>query len=236
MVRLEEISVAVGRRPLRRFVLKGFSLAVGDGERIGLGGPNGSGKSTILKVIMGAAPVAAGHVVAPGLAAISYMPQDYRKALFPWLSVAGHLKLYRSGLPGFSDSTFDSTLAGLGLEVRRDATMGRLSGGEQQLILLALVLGQERTVLLLDEPFSAVDIARRQKARSLIDRTVRERETSLVLVSHDAKDIAQLTNRALVLAVGDRAGVQAVCVSEDDGPGRTAYYGRLQQVLDASLG
>jgi len=234
IVRLKDVPITVGRGGGRRLLIDRFSIDLKKGERVAIAGPNGSGKSTILKTILGQLPMTKSHTtVMPKLNDLSYAPQHYRNALFPWLSVEQNVSLYRSGPTHSSGSKFRSVLSALSIEFCPKSIVGRLSGGEQQLLLLALILAQQRRVILLDEPFSAVDINRRPRARAVIDETLIEIGACLVLVSHDIRDIAELTDEALILSSDDHAGAKTIRAAGRSPSDKSAYYVSLQELLDA---
>lgn len=177
--------------------LDGVSLTVHPGARVALVGANGAGKSTLLKAIVGLVPVRAGAVRVHGTAfracrkRVAYLPQsteiDWR---FPVsverLVVTGryvHLGWLRR--PGRDDRRRAAAcLKRLGIEDLAERQVGQLSGGQRQRALLARALVQEADVLLLDEPFTAVDAETRAVVMAVLDE-LRQRGSTVVLATHE---------------------------------------------------
>jgi ABC-type nitrate/sulfonate/bicarbonate transport system ATPase subunit len=182
------------------------SLRVAAGERVALVGRNGSGKSTLLRLIAGLAKPTRGRVrVTCVKGALGYVPQAFRASLLPWLSVRDNVALPLRGEPltaGERVARVDEALAAVPLDrallTRRPQT---LSGGEQQLVALARALVARPSLLLLDEPFSALDAVARRAMRAALGAWLGAARAgaSLLIVSHDLDDLA-LAERALVFA------------------------------------
>jgi ABC-type Fe3+/spermidine/putrescine transport system ATPase subunit len=164
----------------RKTILTGVDLTVDDGALACVLGPSGCGKSTLLRVIAGFHPAARGHVTLGGriiddghrrLPAerrrIGYVPQD--GALFPHLTVTQNIGF---GLPRAARRERTSELLHLiGLDGLGDRHPHQLSGGQQQRVALARALAPEPELLLLDEPFSALDAALRAEVATTLTRT-----------------------------------------------------------------
>jgi len=162
------LSLAVDRQDIsRRRILADVRAEIGSGERVAILGPSGSGKSTLLQLVAGLLPVTQGWVSIDGkrverpLPGVTLMLQ--RSALLPWASVRDNialgLRLNRSRRlsPDALNRRVDELLSRIGLPDRGDARPAELSGGQQQRVALARALAPEPRVLLLDEPFSALD-------------------------------------------------------------------------------
>jgi iron complex transport system ATP-binding protein len=213
-------------------VLDGVSLSVAAGEWVAVIGPNGAGKSTLLRALCGLVPCA-GEVWVDGVSARLTRRRDLarRVALVPQqphvpeeLTVAEYVLLGRTPHIGY--------LAGEGLADRLAAeraidrlslrgfvarTLGSLSGGELQRVVLARALAQEAPVLLLDEPTSALDLGRQQMALELVDRLRRESGLAVVSAMHDLSLAGQFADR-LVLLDGGRVvacGAAAEALTEE---------------------
>src|SRR3954454_10349151 len=193
-------------------VVNGVSLTVGDGELFVLLGSSGSGKSTLLRMIAGLSEVDAGRVVLhgrdvtelpPARRGVGFVFQSY--ALFPSLSVAENVE-FALAVRGSSresrrrrrDELLELVgLAGLGGRMPR-----QLSGGQQQRVALARALAHQPEVLLLDEPFGALDA----KVRADLRRTIREIQSELkvttLFVTHDQEEAFELADRLAVLSFG----------------------------------
>ena len=186
------------------------------GEMLALVGPSGSGKTTILRCIAGLDRPAAGRVACNGAmlldteAGINLSPQRRRigmvfqdYALFPHLTALENVRLVLRDLP---EDECEARARGLlartrvaGLEQRRP---DELSGGEQQRVALARALARDPAVLLLDEPFSAVDQVTRHRLRLELADLAHTLEVPIVLVTHDLDEASMLADRICVLHRG----------------------------------
>ena len=209
---------AVGFRYGAGPVLGGVDLAVGPGERVGILGRSGVGKSTLLQILAGLVAPSSGRVRVEGAEMRGPVPgctvMFQRPALLPWASVldnvllparlSGRLRRDRDGCTAQARRLLDD----LGLAERADAAPHQLSGGQQQRVALARALASAPRILLLDEPFSALDPEMRAALRADVLRLARARGLTLVVVTHDLADVAALAGRAVVLG-GRPAGVVA---------------------------
>jgi ABC-type nitrate/sulfonate/bicarbonate transport system ATPase subunit len=200
VVTFDDVSIAVADgRGGERDVFSGLSFNLAGGVLLGLVGPNGSGKSTILDVVRGLRSPTSGQVTL-GIdgQAIAHMPQDYRLALFPWLRFDTHRLIY-SGFPvGFDTRIFHSAVEEFELSALAGQRVLRLSGGEQQLLLLACVVACRASAYLLDEPFTAVDGDRRDRALSFVKDIFRKRSASAMIVTHSAVEAKVLADELIV--------------------------------------
>ena len=196
-------------------------LEVPGGERVAVIGPSGSGKTTLLRVIAGFEPIDAGRITiggvevsAPGRTSvpahrrgIGYVAQD--GALFPHLSVADNIAF---GLRGGSDrrgrilELLELVSLDAGIAERRP---DQLSGGQQQRVSLARAMAVRPRLLLLDEPFSALDADLRIQTREAITAIVAASRTTALLVTHDPDDAAAFGQRTVVMDAGRSISTQA---------------------------
>ncbi|MDO8287427.1 MAG: ABC transporter ATP-binding protein [Rhodoferax sp.] len=178
-----------------RVLLRGVSLRVAPGETVAVLGPSGSGKSTLLKIVAGLEPLDAGRVLfdgqditalAPERRRFALMFQDF--ALFPHLDVQDNVAfgLVEQGVRrADARSQACAMLERFGLQDFARARVTRLSGGEQQRVALARALITQPRVLLLDEPFSALDAELRLQLREEFRQRITEFNMATVLVTHD---------------------------------------------------
>lgn len=178
-------------------VLDALDLDIQPGEFVALLGASGSGKTTLLRTLAGLDPVPADAVVSlpQPVAAVFQQP-----LLLPWRSVWRNVAL---GLPGADARTrAEAALTEVGLQHRLDAWPGTLSGGEAQRAALARALVRAPGLLLLDEPFAALDALTRIRMHALVlDLWSRHRPATL-LVTHDVDEAVALADRVLVLDRG----------------------------------
>ena len=198
-----------GTQPLLRFdgvshqfgaveVLNDLSLAVYPGEFVALVGPSGCGKTTLLNLCSGWVEPTRGRIHRPDGVRMVFQ-QD---GLFPWLTVGENVRL---GLRHLPDETArarkaDAMLELIGLEAFTAHYPHQLSGGMRQRVELARALGGGTDLLLMDEPFSSVDYLTRLKLRAELARLLRDQPRTVVLVTHDIEEAAQLADRVLVLS------------------------------------
>lgn len=178
-------------------VVEGFSLDVEAGEFIAIVGPSGCGKTTLLNILSGFLRPASGLVIRNGRARMVYQ-QD---GLFPWKTVAENiaLGLRGYGTPEMQRQELRAMLALIGLEGFEAHYPHQLSGGMRQRVELARALAGDTDILLMDEPFSSLDYLTRLKMRRELALMLREAPRTVVLVTHDIEEAAQLADRVLVL-------------------------------------
>jgi iron(III) transport system ATP-binding protein len=192
----------------RTRAVDGATLQVGHGELVALLGPSGSGKTTLLRVIAGferpdagrvaiaARPVAGGGAwVEPEHRRIGMVFQD--GALFPHLTVAGNVAFGASRPERVADC-----LELVGLAGRARSYPHELSGGEGRRIALARALAADPEVVLLDEPFAALDAGLRDSLRSEVTQILRTAGTSALLVTHDQAEALSLAGTIAVMRAG----------------------------------
>lgn len=190
---LENVSHAFGSLE----VLRDISLAVAPGEFIALVGPSGCGKTTILNLLSGYDKPSKGKVVCTGRVRMVYQ----HGGLFPWRTAAENIAM---GLRDIKDEAerkqqLQEMLSLINLENFADHYPHQLSGGMRQRVELARALAGHADILLLDEPFSALDYLTRLRMRQELARMLRKRPHTTILVTHDIEEAAQLANRVVVL-------------------------------------
>ncbi|MEY9845945.1 iron(III) transport system ATP-binding protein [Streptacidiphilus sp. BW17] len=195
----------------RADVLTGLDLTVGDGELAAVLGPSGCGKSTLLRIVAGFHAAASGTVAVGGRVLddgrarvraeqrrIGYVPQD--GALFPHLTAAGNIGF---GLPRAERKVRVAELLDLvGLGGLGDRHPHQLSGGQQQRVALARALAPRPDLLLLDEPFSALDAQLRIELRAEVAAALRSAGATAVLVTHDVDEALAFADIVAVMRDG----------------------------------
>jgi zinc/manganese transport system ATP-binding protein len=229
----------------------GVDLEVRAGEFVAVLGPNGVGKSTLLKVVLGLLPAAAGQVRVlgqrPGRAnhRIGYLPQ--RRSFDPSARIRG-TDVVRLGLDGdrwgiplpFGRSHRDARRRVAAAIELVDAggyasrPIGECSGGEQQRLLIAQALIREPALLLLDEPLDSLDLPNQAAAAALIARICHDQGVTVMMVAHDVNPILSHLDRVVYMAAGGAAaGTPAEVIN---GPTLTRLYHTPVEVLTASDG
>ncbi|ABM35866.1 ABC transporter ATP-binding protein [Polaromonas naphthalenivorans] len=183
-------------------VLQGIRLQISAGEIVSLVGASGCGKSTLLRIVAGLETAYQGRITLGGqpLAGLSrdvgFIFQEPR--LFPWLSVAQNVA-FSAGAQGARDPRVAQLLAEVGLAGLTDALPKQLSGGQAQRVAIARGLFGQPRLLLLDEPFSAVDAFTRMHLQDMLLDIARRHGTTLLLVTHDIDEAVYLADRVWVL-------------------------------------
>jgi NitT/TauT family transport system ATP-binding protein len=205
VVEVEHLGKLFVRGNNRVEAIHDLSLRVGDGEFVTIVGPSGCGKSTFLHILGGFVPRDGGtmrldgrDVEGPGPDR-GMMFQDL--ALFPWRTVAGNVgwALEVQGRPRAErEAVVDRLLALVGLRPFRHAYPNELSGGMRQRVALARVLCFEPAVMLMDEPFGALDAQTRELMQEELQRIWQQTRKTVLFVTHDIDEAVYLGDRVLV--------------------------------------
>lgn len=213
LLRLTNIRKAYKEQHKARKVLDDVSFEVGDEEVVSIIGPNGSGKSTLFQLALGIVKPDAGEIVMhPSAPRFGFVFQNYRDSLMPWSTVLNNvlLPLEESLMPKEEKMQLaHQALADVGLEKFAHFYIYQLSGGMSQLVALARALITEPEILLLDEPFSALDYVRTIKMQEMLAGIWQKKRMTTLLISHDIDEAIYLSDRIVVLS-GSPAEVRKV--------------------------
>jgi len=227
----DEAPVVRLRNFSRRFgpnvIIDGLDLDIAPGEFVALLGRSGSGKTTLLRTLAGLDEVSGQDVTVPGSRAVVF--QDAR--LLPWKPVWKNVGL---GLKGDAlRERSEKALHEVGLGHRLDAWPLTLSGGEAQRVALARALVREPELLLLDEPFAALDALTRYRMHDLVLALWRVHRPAVLMVTHDVEEAIALADRILVLDGGRIVAEERIGVERGQRGGLSA---RLREKLLSHLG
>ncbi len=214
-LRPEEFALAV-RGILKSYsnqqVLCGVDFEVSPGELVVVLGPSGSGKTTLLRVVAGLEPSDGGEVWIGGRRADGVRPQERRlgfvfqeQALFTTMTVERNIAFgleVRRAPAGRVRERLEKLLALTAMDPHRHKLPGQLSGGQRQRVALARALAYEPPVLLLDEPFNALDAATRVALRRDVREILMRSGTSALFITHDQEEALELADRIVVLNGG----------------------------------
>jgi len=204
LIAFDRVDLTLGGRK----ILAGIDLTIGQGEFVCVVGPSGCGKTTMLRLIAGLFQPSAGRVTYQGkpLAKprqdIAIVFQDYGKALLPWRTVSGNVALALEAM-GVPKAQYGDRIGGLlakvGLAKHADKYPNQLSGGMQQRLQIARCLAQEPAVLLMDEPFGALDAMTRQGLQDEVLEIVAQSGATVFFVTHDLEEAIYLGDRVIGL-------------------------------------
>jgi len=180
-----------------RTVLADLSIRVEQGEFVALLGASGSGKTTLLRILLGLEATSGGDV---------WVPQ-VRTTVFQEPRLVASMRVWRNVVIGqprkvASRESAITALREVGLESQADAWPGTLSGGEAQRVALARALVRQPQLLLLDEPFAALDALTRLKMQALVAELCARHRPGVLLVTHDVEEAVLLADRVIVLKEG----------------------------------
>ncbi len=208
ILQLHEVSMGYVTKKEATLALDSISLTVQDGEFVSLLGPSGCGKTTLLSIIAGLLNPTSGHLTLGEQdltskhkhANIGYMlQQDY---LFPWRSIEDNLTLGQKIRGHYSNESKREALDWLekiGLGDKKDLFPNQLSGGMRQRVALVRMLATNPSLMLLDEPFSALDYQTKLKLEDLVFQTLKSEQKTAILVTHDIGEAIAMSDRVILL-------------------------------------
>ena len=177
-------------------ILQNINLEIHTGEFLVIVGPSGCGKTTLLNLLSGFDTPSSGSVERNGIVRTVYQSDG----LFPWLTAGENIELGLRDLPEQErKAARRELLALIRMEDFEDHYPYQLSGGMNQRVELARALAGKSDILLLDEPFSSLDYQTRLRMRRELVRLLHERPRTVVFVTHDIEEAAQLADRVVVL-------------------------------------
>ncbi|MDT0269669.1 ABC transporter ATP-binding protein [Streptomyces sp. DSM 44915] len=201
--------------------VRDLTFRVGTGDLACIVGPSGAGKTTLLKCVAGLLAPTAGEVRLGGTpvqgppADMAVVFQEYGRSLFPWMTVAQNVELplkQKKIARGRRSELVTRALASVGLADVPGAYPWQLSGGMQQRVAIARAIAYEPSVLLMDEPFAAVDAQTRAELEDLTRRLWRELGMTVLFVTHDIDEAVYLGQRVLVLSASPTVVMEDVAV------------------------
>jgi sulfonate transport system ATP-binding protein len=212
-----------------RAVLRGLDLDVGPGEFVALIGASGCGKTTLLRLIGGLDQPDGGSIVAPDRRAVVF--QEPR--LLPWKRVRANVGVIYQGTD--RRDRVRKALAEVGLDGHQDAWPIQLSGGQAQRVALARALITNPELLLLDEPFGALDALTRIRMHGLVQRLVATHQPAVLLVTHDVDEAIVLADRVAVMRDGHIAAQHHIPAGASRNRS-DPQFAELRELLLAELG
>jgi NitT/TauT family transport system ATP-binding protein len=206
ILRIDDLSFGYDKRSGGMPVLSGFSLTLARGEFVAIVGPSGIGKSTLLRIVSGLAAPSSGAMVVgaevpPGRRALATVFQDSR--LLPWRRVLDNVCFGLEGIVPERRARVERARAALdqvGLSQDARKWPHQLSGGQQQRVGLARALAVNPALLLMDEPFSALDTAARRALQDEIALICQSSRMSNLFITHDLEEAVYLADRIVLVA------------------------------------
>ncbi|RSM74909.1 ABC transporter [Actinoplanes sp. ATCC 53533] len=189
--------------------IRDLTFRIDRGELVCVVGPSGAGKTTLLRCLAGLLDPTGGRIRLDGApvtgppAGMAVVFQEYGRSLFPWLTVRANveLPLKEKGLSRADRATkVEAALSSVGLSDSADAHPWQLSGGMQQRVAIARAVAYEPSVLLMDEPFAAVDAQTRADLEDLVRALWKQLGITVLFVTHDIDESVYLGQRVLVLS------------------------------------
>ena len=188
-------------------VLKDINLSIDDGELVCLLGPSGCGKTTLLRLIAGLDQPTSGEIIANGEKVVepsgdrAVIFQQY--SLFPWLTVLQNvtfgLEMTKKGSKEVNIETAERYLTRVGLIDFKDSYPHELSGGMKQRVAIIRSLLNHSPILLMDEPFSALDMQNRHKLQEQLIGVWKRFENTIVFVTHDVDEAVYLADKIVIM-------------------------------------
>ena len=220
LLRFDGVAIRLGGRE----ILSPTSVEVRKGEFVCIIGPSGCGKTTLLRAAAGFVKPSAGAVLRHGKPVtgpsreVAFVFQDYGRALLPWRTVAANvsLALEAAQVPAAErPARIARVLATVGLTDHAGKYPAQLSGGMQQRVQIARCLAQEPELMMMDEPFGALDAMTREGLQDELARLVREQGLTVMFVTHDLEEAIYLGDRVIALRSNPTASAPSLAAVID---------------------
>jgi NitT/TauT family transport system ATP-binding protein len=247
MLSVERISKVFGEPEASYSALKDVSIEVAQGEFVCLLGPSGCGKTTLLNILAGFEAASQGRaaldgktISGPASERMMFF-QDAGSALFPWQTVEQNVRcgLKLQKIRGAEqDRRIDYFLTMVGLADHRHKYPSQLSGGMRQRLQIARALAIEPQILLMDEPFAALDALTRRKMHSFLLDIWQRTGKTVVFVTHDISESILMADRIMVMTLGPNSRIKELLKVElprPRDPAEPAFgelYGRIEGLLE----
>jgi ABC-type nitrate/sulfonate/bicarbonate transport system ATPase subunit len=205
-LQIDHVGISFSRGGTTSEVLRDVSLRIEPGEYVSIIGHSGCGKSTLLNIVAGFLAPTTGTVLVDGRPVQGPAPdrgvvfQEY--ALFPWLTVSGNVEfgpLLQSRPAAERRSTVERYLNLVGLSAHADKFPVQLSGGMKQRVAIARALANNPSVILMDEPFGALDAQTREVLQDELSRIQRVEHKTILFVTHSIREAVYLADRVVVM-------------------------------------
>ncbi len=212
--------------------IQGLNLTVLPGEVVALLGPNGAGKTTALQAMAGWLECDRGYALLSGVS-VAEQPERSRPHMglmigeptpFPYLTGYEYLRLYHRLYPGVDEARIRETIELVGMSKHQELKIKKYSTGMKQRIELASALLHRPKLLLLDEPFSGMDIEGRREMSTILRRLVADTGMSIIVSSHQVRDIEDWITHACIVFEGRHAGTASVADIRESFPSVEDYY------------
>lgn len=203
-LKFEGVGIHLGGRE----ILSPTHVSVARGEFVCIIGPSGCGKTTLLRAAAGFLTPSTGQVLRRGSPVtgpsreVAFVFQDYSRALLPWRTVQGNisLALEAAGIPAAQrPARIAKVLDTVGLSDHATRFPAQLSGGMQQRVQIARCLAQEPELMMMDEPFGALDAMTRESLQDEVSQLVRNTGLTVLFVTHDLEEAIYLSDRVIAL-------------------------------------
>ncbi len=208
VLQVQDLHMSYGSGEKTARILAGVDFEVQQGEFVCVVGPSGSGKTTLLRCVAGLQAPSSGRTVLEGDPVVgppeklAVVFQDYSRSLLPWMNVARNVELPLQRKLGKAEraARTEEALESVGLGGKGELYPWQLSGGMQQRAAIARGLAYQPDILLMDEPFAAVDAQTRVELEDLVLRVREQYDMTVLFVTHDIDEAVYLSDRVIVLS------------------------------------